>query len=474
MGRAARPDELRELMATDQVWQWGDYTPSAPVERDNRPSNETGERTSGVTQIALVLTYAASAATAWNGLKEGGFRIGDMLIGLTVLIFFFSDLGRKIPKLPGWVWQFGGIIVLITAAHAIVPTDAHYLHERLVFDGSAAIPGGLELETNSQVGIKFLVPVIFMPLMFGYAYSHDKRAILRSAYGFAAGASISALVGTSDLLLHTHFSLKLTHLPAINGRAPGLTLHPNFLAMTCVIALPIMLWQLFSPSKRVRVIAGAFIVVLLLGLYVSGSRAGAAVGPGIMLFSVIIMPRYRRFLPSIAVAVGGIVVAIFVLKPSLGHQLLQAVRLSGNTGSADGSDQARAIIFKQGVADFQHSPIDGVGMQVAEEAHNVYLQALAAGGVILLAGYLIFVFSGLFKAIQQMKYDPLAYALFAGALGGAIFVIVQAALTDRIAYMMLALIATLPKGEAADPELAEVMSTTAPAVEAPRRPITDW
>lgn len=451
-------------MAITDAWRYTGPT-ATPHDRDARGA---------VTKIALALTYAAAAATAWNGWKFGGLRLGDMLIALALMTYFVSDLGRPIPKLPGWVWQFGAIIILITAAHALVPTDPNYLHHRLVINGSFAIPGGQELESNGTVGIKFLVPVIGMPLMFGYAYMHDKRAILRSAYGFAIGASISAMVGVTDLLLHTNISLKITHLPAINNRAPGLTLHPNFLAMTCVLALPIMLWQLFSPSRRTRVVAAGFIVVLLMGLYVSGSRAGAAVGPGVMLLSVAIMPRYRRFLPSIALLVGGIVAALFVLDPKIGHALLQSVRLSGNTGSADGSDQARAIIFKQGVADFQHSPLDGVGLQVAEEAHNVYLQALAAGGVILLAGYLIFVFSGIFKAIRQLRFDPLAYPLFASAVGGAVFVVVQAALTDRIAYMALALIATLPPGKAADPELAAIMSATAPAIEAPRKPVTAW
>jgi len=395
-------------------------------------------------KIALALTYAAAAATAWNGLKEGGFRVGDMLIGLALLAFLVADAGREFPKLPGWVWQFGVIIFVITAAHEMVPTDPQYLANRLVINGVFPVPGGIELETNAVVGIKFLVPVIFMPLMFGFARKHDPKAILRAAYAFAVGVSISAAVGMADLLGVTHISLSLTHLPSVGGRAPGLTLHPNFLAMTCILALPVMLWQLLSDVRRTRVIAFLFLIALLLGLYASGSRAGFAVGPGAALLSVIIMPRYRKFLPSVLLGVAGVAAALFVLEPSLGKSLLQAFRLGGDTGSAQGSDQARAIIFTQGVNDFKHSPIDGVGLQVAEEAHNVYLQALAAGGVILLAGYLIFIFAGLSKVIKQMKFEPLAYPLFVSTVAGALFAVVQAALTDRVAYVPLALIATLP------------------------------
>jgi O-antigen ligase len=399
-------------------------------------------------KIALALTYAAAAATAWNGLKQGGFRIGDMLIGAALIAFLMADAGRTIPKLPGWVVQFGFIIVLIAAAHEIIPTDPQYLANRLVINGVLPVPGGIELESNLTVGIKFLVPVIFMPLVFAYARKHDKNAILRVAYAFAMGAAISGAVGLSDLLGITHISASLTGLPSVGGRAPGLTLHPNFLAMTSIIALPVMIWQLRSENKRTRVIALLFIVSLLLGLYASGSRAGFAVGPGAILLSVIIMPQYRRYLPSVILAVVGIAAGLFVLEPSLGKSLLQSFRLGGDTGSAQGSDQARAIIFTQGVNDFKHSPIDGVGLQVSEEAHNVYLQALAAGGVILLAGYLIFVFTGIYTVVKAMKFEPLAYPLFVSTVSGAIFVVVQAAFTDRVAYVSLALIATLPKGTA--------------------------
>jgi hypothetical protein len=453
-------------MSTIDAWRY-----TGPVDRSKKSAaevvdDETGEARppmTAATRIAVWLTYAATAATAWNGWKFGGLRLGDMLIALALVAFFVADGGRYIPKLPAWVWQFGAIIILVTVAHEVLPTSPAYLDQRLVINGVLPVPGGLELETNGVVGIKFLVPAIFMPLMFAYLRMHDPKYLLRAAYAFAVGTAISSAIAMGDLLGATHLSLSITHIPAVGGRAPGLTLHPNFLAMTCVLSLPVMLYQLIGTTLRTRLLALAFIVALLLGLYASGSRAGAAVGPATGLLAVIMMPRYRKYLPSIILLTGGVAAALFVLKPSLGHSLLQAVRLGGDTGSAQGSDAARQIIFTQGVNDFQHSPIDGVGLQVAEEAHNVYLQALAAGGVILLAGYLIFILSGLVTVVRNFKVEPLAYPLFVSALGGAIFAIVQAALTDRLAYVPLALIATLPKGKAREPdEFPETQRWTGP------------
>src|SRR3954466_6693280 len=209
-------------MSTVDLPRWGSDVDPAEKKRWFPDAQDPTKSVGFAVKIALGLTYAAAAATAWNGLKEGGFRVGDMLIGLALLSFLIADAGREFPKLPGWVWQFGVIIFVITAAHEMVPTDPQYLANRLVINGVFPVPGGIELETNSVVGIKFLVPVVFMPLMFAFARKHDPKAILRAAYAFAVGVSISAAVGMADLLGVTHISLSLTHLPSVGGRAPGL------------------------------------------------------------------------------------------------------------------------------------------------------------------------------------------------------------------------------------------------------------
>jgi O-antigen ligase len=213
-----------------------------------------------------------------------------------------------------------------------------------------------------------------------------------------------------------------------------------------------LLWQVMSPRLRSRVWALGVLMALLIGLYASGSRGGFAVGAGALLLSFAIMPAYRRILPTLLLMLGGVAALAFVLKPGLGHKLLQAVRLAGNTGSAKGSDTVRSEVAHQGWMDFQHSPIDGVGMQVAEQAHNVYLQALASGGLMLFICYIVFVLSGLAKSFNRISWDPLAYPFFVAALSGALLAAVENALVDRLAYVPLALIAAMPLGEVSDPD----------------------
>ena len=403
----------------------------------------------GLAKIALVFAYAASVATPWNGWIIGGLRPGDAFLLLAVLTFFASDIGRRWPVLPGWVLQFGAIIVLVTVLHELLPTNPGYIAQRLVVDPSGfRIP---EIETNLGVGLKFVVPIIGLPLMFGFAYLHDRRALFRSAYAFAVGSAISGLFAFTDAMGFTHLSLSITGIPAAGSRAPGLAIHPNFLATTCVLSMPIMLWQVRSPRLRSRVYAVLTLVALALGVYASGSRGGAAVMAGAVLLSFALMPVYRRVLPTVALVAGGVASVVFVLKPSVGQSMLRAVRLTGSGGDTAGSDYVRASVGHQGWLDFLHSPIDGVGMQVAAEAHNVYLQALASGGLLVLAGYLIFVGAGLLKSFRLRKLDQLAYPFFISALAGAALSTVENALTDRLAYVPLALIAMMPIGRAADP-----------------------
>jgi hypothetical protein len=162
------------------------------------------------------------------------------------------------------------------------------------------------------------------------------------------------------------------------------------------------------------------------------------------LLSFAVIPGYRRLLPTLGFLLGLATVYVFVAKPSLGESLLRAVRLTGNSGdSVSGSNYVRSAVGAQGMRDFWHSPIDGVGMQVAAEAHNVYIQALASGGLLMFTGYLTFVLGGLLRAVAAMRSHPIAYPLFVSAVCGAVLATVENSLVDRLAYVALSLIAVL-------------------------------
>jgi hypothetical protein len=418
-------------------------------------------------KLALWTTYVASATTTWNGWKLG-VRPGDFFLFLALLFFAATDLGHRWPKLPRWVWQFGVIILVVTALHEFFPTDPNYLVRRVVVGlNNSIIHGNVEILPNLLVGLKFLVPIVGLPMMYAFAYMHDRRALWRGAYFFAIGAAISGFIGFCDRFVGTHFSLSLTGIPAVAGRTPGLTLHPNFLATTCVLGLPFMLWQVMAPRPRDRLWALVILLPLAHGLFASGSRGGTAVGAGTIVLSFAVMPRYRRILPTVTLLALGVAGAVFVLHPGVGQSLLHAVRLKG--GSASGSDTARGIVGHQGVLDFEHNPVFGVGMQVAAEAHNVYLQALASGGLLLFTGYALYILCALFSSLRYARQHQWAYPFAIAALSGALLSYVESALTDRLAYVPLALIAAMPMRHAEPPDPEVIETPGRPALTSTRK-----
>ncbi|HEV7206731.1 MAG TPA: hypothetical protein VGN18_19155 [Jatrophihabitans sp.] len=410
-------------------------SPSGPALPPAAPHN------TGLARAAVVTTYLTAVATPWNGWLFGGLRLGDVLLLLALLLFAGTDLGNPWPRLPGWVWAFGTTILVVTVAHEVIPTDPLFLAQRVVVD--AAGQRTIEIATNLGVGAKFLVPIVAMPLIFMFAQQHTANALRRCMIGFATGSAISAGLAVAQVLGVSNLATTLTGVLVSTDRSAGLTVHPNFLATTCVMALPMALWLAARPTLRERLTGSALAVAQLVGVYSSGSRGGAAIMVLVALGSFVLIPAYRRILPTVSLLLALGAAFAFVAQPGLGRAVLKAVRLGGEDSSVTGSDQVRAEVGAQGIRDFKHSPIDGVGLQVAAEAHNVYIQAMASGGLLLLVGLLIFTVGGLVRSGRLLREHPLAPPLFVAAFGGAVLASLENSLTDRLAYVPLALCAAL-------------------------------
>jgi hypothetical protein len=343
--------------------------------------------------------------------------------------------------------------------HEVLPTSQAYLDSRLVVDPAGKrIP---EINVNGYVGTKFLVPILILPAVFLFARTHAGKAVRNIMIAYASGTAVSSVLALAQVLGVSNLASQIRGYDVVDGlnasRSAGLAVHPNFLGMTCVLSLPFALWLLRNPAGRDRAIGWALLGANLLGVYASGSRGGAAVAVIAIVGSVVVIPAYRRALPTVGLLLALIAGFAFVVKPGIGHAILKALRLTQNNQSATGSDLIRAQVGAQGLRDFRHSPLDGVGLQVAAEAHNVYLQALAAGGLLLLTGLLVFVFGGLSRAASALRNEPAAYPILVSIVCAATLAWLENSLTDRLAYVPLALSAALVParrlfgGEAADP-----------------------
>jgi O-antigen ligase len=259
--------------------------------------------------------------------------------------------------------------------------------------------------------------------------------------------------------VHTSFGAQLTGVPVLNGRAPGFTNHPNVLAGASVYAVPVAAWLVASTAPRLRNVGLVLLPGLVLGIYASGSRGGAICLVFAVALCMTFLPQYRKVI-AFGLAIFGIIAAgLVAITPDLGHKLLKAVRLAGNSGP---SNSGRIGVLKQGLHDFEHSPVWGIGLHVIDEAHNVLVQALASGGLILFFAFLGAQAGSALAAARLRDVDPLGAPLLVTVLVGFAFGNLENTLTEPFVWVPAAVIVGLVAQRAA------MSPATAPAQ--PRAP----
>lgn len=399
---------------------------------------------SGAVRLGLGITYAAALVTPWDGFGLATVQVGDVLLLLAAATLMLADLRAPWPGLPPWVWGFLVAILIVGTVNQFHPVSTAYLFSRTQLDGAYLVAHSAPpMGTNVLVMVPLLTRVALFPVVFALARHHDVRASRRVAGAFVTGCAVSAMLAFPDSLGLTSFGPSLVGTGLTDRRASGLTAHPNVLAMTCVLALPLALSMMRTPLGRQRVLATLGFLALLGGLYAARSRSGIGAAAIAGLAAVVWLPQYRRLLPTIALGLGALGATVFAVEPHIGTKLLSSLRLT-DTASTSGSDQARTLLNHQASVDFHHSPVFGVGFEVADQAHIVYLQALAVGGLVLLTGLLAYLLGALARCARLRFENPLAIPLFASVLGGAIFNAEQNVLTPSLAYIVPGMVAALP------------------------------
>jgi hypothetical protein len=397
-------------------------------------------------RIGLGAAYLSAFTLTWNGWYVGPVRPGDVLVLVALLCFAAGAPITVFHSPPWWIKQLVLALVLGVVLIVLFPPDLSYLVHRVTLNAAgapvAAITEHIPVK-NIGVAAKFIVAVAAIPIAYTAAAVLHRRAIRWLAISCATGSAVSGLVAFIDHTGIAEIGHYLTHIPQGNyTRAIGFSYHPNFLAAGLVLAIPFACWMLTSRITWEQRVGAACLAADLLGVYASGSRGGAVCAVGAVLLTFAVLPRTRVHLPAIllATAVGvGIIAVVF---PSFGQEILRVTRLAGNPNTS-GSDQVRTLVGDQGMADFRHSPIHGIGLQVSTDASQVYLQELASGGLILFLAMSIYMLGAAWESGRLLKLDPLAGAIF-GAVGATLALnIFEADLTDRFYYVPEAILVAM-------------------------------
>ena len=394
--------------------------------------------------VGYVLACACAATLTWNGWIVGGFKPPDALIFGAFLCFVLAGWQGG-PPLPWWIKTLAWTIAGVAFLHILFPVSDGYLNGRVVFTGKGKqAPHLLDLPlSNLTVAFKFIVAVALIPVVFGLATGHNRKAPYWLGFLFAVGTSLSGWAAGFDRITHIGVSKLITGYKIPGGRQIGFAGQPNYLAAGLVLAIPFAIWLAFSAKRRDRLFGYWAIPGLVLGVWASGSRGGAVCAVFALGISILSLPRARKYTVGVAMSAIAFVIVLIAVLPKFGREILKATRLVGNSASTTGSDYQRALAAGQGHKDFFHSPIYGIGLQASFDASQVYLQELASGGLLLFIGMQIYMAGWTFSSYRMSNRFHLAGAIGASAVSALALNFFEADLTDRFYYVPAAILVAL-------------------------------
>ncbi|UTI62616.1 O-antigen ligase family protein [Paraconexibacter antarcticus] len=432
------------------------------------------ERLAWLAACLLVVTIQ------WNGIRVAGGAFGNVFL---VLAFggmvTHAVLARRPVSAPPAL-MLAGLAFLLAALLAMIFPAGSGLNDQANIQLSSRLTAPVYLTHRSDVLalITFELSFIVVPLVLIAAGSTARRC-RRLMDLWTAGAVVNAFVGVTDTLGIVHLS---PYALSSGTRSSALTVHPNYLALGASMAIPTaMVW--IGRSPRWTLAGLAALATLLGGVYASGSRAGAVAAVVAVGVTAVAIPRLRRRTLLVLPALGmlGIVVLLFT---STGDHILHQVRLGGS-GAVDltiqGSNFQRHQAAHVGLAQFRAHPVAGVGFSVIADAHNIYLELLASGGIIALVAFLTFL-GGLADAIRRGLAGAQRAEVAAGTISVAVWLTNGAAdnqLADKYLYIVPGLLFAMARvarratttgaGVDASADLGECPAPTVAADDGPAR-----
>lgn len=417
-------------------------------------------------RLGLILVLGFAFTCSWNGLIiGGGQRLRTVFLFLAIPVIVAATLRQAKPRFVGWYTTFSGAVLFLMVLDLLFPQSRVYLEGRYLESGAGQWGPGLTTGISDfGTGARFLVTLVGGAFVVTACALHYRRAPYWVAFAYTAGAALSAFIAYSDSLHVTNLGHAITGIGFAGGRPTGLAFHPNMLAAGNTYAVAFAAWLTTTKERRQRLIGLVMLGSLVLGTIASGSRGGTIAVMAAVAICIFLLPEYRRRLPELTLAGSLVAVGFALAAPGVGYHLLKMARLVGSKSSQDTSNSGRLAVLKQGLHDFQHSPIKGIGLHVMSEAHNVVVQTLASGGLILFGAWLILQLGILRDSIALLRVHPLGRPLLATGVAGLIVGNLENLLGEPIVFVpTTVLVAILAQRKSSD--LAE----TPPTVAAPAK-----
>lgn len=398
----------------------------------------------GVRMAGALLLGLGLITVSWNAVRIGPFEPGDLfLLGAAILLFFEGLRHRHAPWLPALMLLGGALIATSCLLTALNPPLASYLSGRVQFVNPYVVYGLHSLTTGNNLvqGAQFLIALVLLPVVV-QLLRPTSREVRWLAGMWALSALLSASVAIGDATGFSHVSSDLLGYVVGGGRYAGLSIQPNHLAVALILVTPVVLGWVASRSTALRVLSVPAVLVLFAGVLLTGSRGGLV---GMLLaagLTIVLVPALRPSPRVLAVVLPVLGLVVLGVGASVLADIANQSRLAAGLG--DLSDAQRSVLQSQAIADFSLNPLHGIGFDHIDEAHQVFLQLLAAGGVTGLAGYGLYWIGVLRAGFFARRFEPgLASVLLVSAVSFLAISLVENQVTDRYLYVPAALLVGL-------------------------------
>jgi hypothetical protein len=371
--------------------------------------------------LGSTLITLAALTSPWTGIRIGTFGLTDFVLVAAALVVSIEHFAR-LRRLQISLWM-----VLPTAAAFILFAGTNLLGSRII--------GGDGDSGATFIWRTFLGLTLIAVFSVSEVQSFGKFGAHRLIYAWAIGVAVSAGVAVLDSTGATSFYLLVEHLES--PRSVGLANHPNSLAQSLVLALPVLILASANTSngRRQRTLWVVAIGVVGVASFLANSRGGLLVGLMAAAVSIAVIlwkSGARWFLPSVIVLVPAIAFPFL-------DSALRSTRLAD--GSAAESDSLRLAYLREGWDAFLSSPIFGSGLQTgAGVMVPLYLASL--GGVVLLFGYYIFIGQNVVRMRRALD-DPTVRACFLSGLALLAMGLVNNSINERFDYWVICVGAAL-------------------------------
>jgi O-antigen ligase len=296
--------------------------------------------------------------------------------------------------IPGWMFIPGFVIPLCVLVRQIDPA----------VQSGRLLRQGIQLNNpeSFERGLIWLAALYVVPIAVIAGTAIQRQVVEWVMGAYVAGVVVSCVVAVTDMVGLTHVAVTLNYQRSIASpaeyawegeRYAGLSDHPNMLGVVCAISMPLVIY--FMSRMRWTWIPAVAFIALSAGALASGSRGAQAVSVLTVLGAILCLPSKRTTIRAVSVSAmimtaAGVVLLYTVLSDY--RRWLFRFSGGGDPFEAQRSNESRLGLLEQGWSDFQQHPLFGAGIGHITEAHNIYLQLLAAGGVVLAAGLLAYFF----------------------------------------------------------------------------------